>query len=129
MHQQNRRQEDHTVAARVANSPYANIAHLATTILLLTTILGFGANFWADARSAARDTERLSETSTHLQKKTANLSTKMSSVKSAVERNREDIKRVETQAAQDRREILKRLQTVSDNLNELNRYLRNKRQD
>ena len=121
-----RRQEDNSFAAKVAHSPYANIAHLAATVTLLLTVLGFGARFYAEVQSTAKSAEKQGQAITRLRSETTDINVEMSALSSRVETNRKDIERVEEQAAQDRGEIIRRLDLLNQNVNELNRYLRNK---
>lgn len=124
--EEHRRQEDSSVAARVAYSPYANIAHLAATATLLLTVLGFGAGFYAEVQSTAKSAEKQGKAIARLQSETTDINIEISSLSSRVKTNRKDIDRVEKQAAEDRKEIIKRLDVLNKNVNELNRYLRDK---
>ena len=123
--EKHQRAEDQTISARVAHSPYANIAHLAATVTLLLTVLGFGARFYTEVQTTTENTKRQDAVLQDLRTDTNRLQVKMSSVKTTVKANGKDIDRVEKQAAQDRKEILKRLDVLNLNVNELNRYLRN----
>lgn len=122
--EEHRREEDHRAIARVAYSPWANIAHLAATATLLLSVIGFGAQFYTQVYSNDMRTEENKKDVAALDTESAQIKSRVVTLEQAVKTNRKDIDRVEEQAAEDRGEILQRLESLNNNMIELNRYLR-----
>lgn len=122
--EEHRRAEDHSAIARVAYSPWANIAHLAATATLLLSVIGFGAQFYTQVYSNSMKAEEHKKALAMLDEESGRIKSRVVTLEQAVKTNRKDIDRVEEQAAEDRQEILKRLESLNDNMIELNRYLR-----
>lgn len=122
--EQHRRAEDNTRSARVAFSPFAAIGHMATTGLLAVAVIGFGGSFYSTVQQNDRDSSKAIDSVKSLEGTVGNMEKRLRDVESEADKNRQAIDRVEEQAKQDRGEIIRRLEAIDSNVDELNRFLR-----
>jgi len=120
------RASDQSTAARIAYSPYAALAHLATTGILALALASAAATFYSQHRANIEQTDRNTATAADIQSNVSKLSDRLSSVQSRAQSNTQAIERVEQQAMEDRQQILKRIESIDRAIRDLNAYLRKK---